>query len=580
MSQQIIDISTPDDGLGDVLRNGFDKANQNFTELYNGKVDKITGKGLSENNFTNADKDKLDGIESGAEVNVQADWGETDPTSDSFILNKPPSLYSAFGYFYVADLATQTTPLAFVVSTPLQLTNDGGGAFTNYAQAPYGVSDIWDNSRNQFAFEKLSVGDAVLVRTDLLISTTSINQNLRLYIKLGIGTPSEYDLLIDSWNERIVVTFEKFIKDVSFSIDNEDWRTAPAKIYILSDDNGSVKVNGWYIPIIRKSLNIIDFNSDPLKLDKDTTAGVERAYIVNADGSQGTKATSEFKDVLEFANSGAFPATGKSGKIYVALDTNLQYRWSGSAYVQLSSGIDFPSDGKTYGVKDGLAVDLGINIAKDFPNSIIIQASGAGVSYVGTYASTFTGTQSDILVGDSGVAYRKVLSASTAGSNANMYDAGVYRVQPGAGFYYRERIKNEDATNITTGRFSYGFSGTAIIGNRNPSTYTQTLLSLAADNTDANCQIMYKNASGTATKIDLGATMPKTQSDEYVIEFLRFKGTTTIYYKITNLTTGVVVMNSFTFALNALALGNFRNNETVASACGFALRRAELYITD
>jgi hypothetical protein len=30
------------------------------------------------------------------------------------------------------------------------------------------------------------------------------------------------------------------------------------------------------------------------KLDKVITAGVERAYIINADGSQGTKATSEF----------------------------------------------------------------------------------------------------------------------------------------------------------------------------------------------------------------------------------------------------------------------------------------------
>ncbi len=30
------------------------------------------------------------------------------------------------------------------------------------------------------------------------------------------------------------------------------------------------------------------------KLDKVSTAGVERAYIINADGSQGTKATSEF----------------------------------------------------------------------------------------------------------------------------------------------------------------------------------------------------------------------------------------------------------------------------------------------
>ena len=106
MSQQIINISTPDDGLGDVLRNGFDKTNQNFTELYSGKVDKIAGQGLSENNFTDADKAKLDGIEAGAEVNVQADFLETDPTADSFILNKPPSLYSSVGYFHISNSLT------------------------------------------------------------------------------------------------------------------------------------------------------------------------------------------------------------------------------------------------------------------------------------------------------------------------------------------------------------------------------------------------------------------------------------------------------------------------------------------
>lgn len=71
------------------------------------------------------------------------------------------------------------------------------------------------------------------------------------------------------------------------------------------------------------------------KVDKVTTAGVERVYTINADGSQGTKATSEFKDVLEFANLASFPVTGESGKIYVALDTNFTYRWSGSAYVQI-----------------------------------------------------------------------------------------------------------------------------------------------------------------------------------------------------------------------------------------------------
>lgn len=42
-------------------------------------------------------------------------------------------------------------------------------------------------------------------------------------------------------------------------------------------------------------------------------------------------------DVLEFANLVAFPATGEAGKIYVALDTNKTYRWSGSAYVEISA---------------------------------------------------------------------------------------------------------------------------------------------------------------------------------------------------------------------------------------------------
>ena len=37
--------------------------------LLNGKVDKVAGKGLSTNDFTDADKTKLNGIESGAEVN-------------------------------------------------------------------------------------------------------------------------------------------------------------------------------------------------------------------------------------------------------------------------------------------------------------------------------------------------------------------------------------------------------------------------------------------------------------------------------------------------------------------------------
>lgn len=40
-------------------------------------------------NFTSAYETKLNGIEAGAEVNVQSDWSEADASSDAYILNKP-----------------------------------------------------------------------------------------------------------------------------------------------------------------------------------------------------------------------------------------------------------------------------------------------------------------------------------------------------------------------------------------------------------------------------------------------------------------------------------------------------------
>ena len=43
----------------------------------------------TDNNFTTTLKNKLDGIATGAEVNVQSDWNETDSTSDAYIINKP-----------------------------------------------------------------------------------------------------------------------------------------------------------------------------------------------------------------------------------------------------------------------------------------------------------------------------------------------------------------------------------------------------------------------------------------------------------------------------------------------------------
>ena len=89
MAQKHINTDIPNSGNGDALRDAFNKTEDNFNELYANKVDKISGKGLSTNDYTTAEKNKLAGIPADAEKNIQSDWLVNDSGSDAFIKNKP-----------------------------------------------------------------------------------------------------------------------------------------------------------------------------------------------------------------------------------------------------------------------------------------------------------------------------------------------------------------------------------------------------------------------------------------------------------------------------------------------------------
>lgn len=52
-------------------------------------------------------------------------------------------------------------------------------------------------------------------------------------------------------------------------------------------------------------------------------------------------------DVLEYTAKSNFPSTGATGKIYVDKTTNLTYRWSGSAYVEISPSLALGSTSST-----------------------------------------------------------------------------------------------------------------------------------------------------------------------------------------------------------------------------------------
>jgi len=92
-------------------------------------------------------------------------------------------------------------------------------------------------------------------------------------------------------------------------------------------------------------------------------------------------------DVLEFANLAAFPVTGETGKIFIAIDTNLSYRWSGSIYIQVTS---VPSDAST-SVKGIVQLDTDGNIQTNANSGRVVTSGNLAAwwTWVKTQAQTF-----------------------------------------------------------------------------------------------------------------------------------------------------------------------------------------------
>jgi len=90
-------------------------------------------------------------------------------------------------------------------------------------------------------------------------------------------------------------------------------------------------------------------------------------------------------DVLEYTNLAGFPATGETGKIYVAKDTNKTYRWSGSAYIYITSGAVDSVAGKT-GVVTLVKGDVGLGNVDNTSDATKSVASAATLTTARTIA--------------------------------------------------------------------------------------------------------------------------------------------------------------------------------------------------
>lgn len=81
--------------------------------------------------------------------------------------------------------------------------------------------------------------------------------------------------------------------------------------------------------------------------------------------------------VLEFTQLDQLPKPGESGKIYVVTSTNLQYRWSGSDYVEISKSLALGETSSTAypGDKGKATTDVVNSLSDNLVNDVLVSQS-------------------------------------------------------------------------------------------------------------------------------------------------------------------------------------------------------------
>lgn len=108
----------------------------------------------------------------------------------------------------------------------------------------------------------------------------------------------------------------------------------PGKVYQLSPGADYTKESSWILIGDTSELNnkvqeFIDSKGAPNGL-----ASLNESGIIPS-----AQLPSYVDDVIEVDTFSNLPGTGESGKIYIVQDTNLTYRWSGTAYVEISKSL-------------------------------------------------------------------------------------------------------------------------------------------------------------------------------------------------------------------------------------------------
>ena len=161
----------------------------------------------------------------------------------------PPRL--EVGFVDYNDLATATTPISIPgTSIFIDLANDGAGPFTIKTYLPSGVTDVWNATTNLFDWSELALGDMIDIRCGIVVTTTSVNQEVELSLQLATnGIP--YEIPYAHLSFKTVGTYQINLFNGIY-LGDLNTKDNGGKFRLKSDSAATVKVNGWYCKITKK----------------------------------------------------------------------------------------------------------------------------------------------------------------------------------------------------------------------------------------------------------------------------------------------------------------------------------------
>jgi len=136
--------------------------------------------------------------------------------------------------------------------TPIKLLNNGLGVFTDKVYGLTGVADLYNTTTNQFDFSSLNYGDKIDFRYDYILTTSSVNQESRIYLNLAIGSTTPYSINQNTSFFKTAGSHDLSGVTSFIYIGNPETLNFPTELYFTSDANATVELNGFVISVTKR----------------------------------------------------------------------------------------------------------------------------------------------------------------------------------------------------------------------------------------------------------------------------------------------------------------------------------------